>query len=92
MQVLPVFGRRRRPRRRRAKHLVKRTMKELYFATETASLIERVQNGDEEAATAFFKRYLPCVRQVVALRLGKRRRDLEDDLVLDAITHMLDEG
>jgi len=49
----------------------------------TVNLLRSARSGDREALDSLFKRYLPRVRQIVAIRTGQRLRELEDleDLV-----------
>lgn len=57
----------------------------------TLQLIRLAQAGDERALDDLATRYLPCVRQVVVLRLGSRMRrhaDI-DDLVQDSLVRIL---
>lgn len=53
----------------------------------TFQLVERAQGGDREAMESLFARYLPRVRQIVALRLGYRLKDLEahEDIVQEGL-------
>jgi len=54
---------------------------------ETVRLVRAAQSGDQRSIEALFERYLPRVRQIVALRLGYRTRDfaVHDDLVQEAL-------
>src|SRR5262245_12995939 len=54
---------------------------------ETILLVRAAQRGDAEALEALFTRYLPRVRQIVALRLGWRLRQLleVDDIVQEVL-------
>jgi RNA polymerase sigma factor (sigma-70 family) len=56
----------------------------------TLSLVRAAQSGDRAAVEALFARYLPRVRQIVALRLGYgwRRFAAYDDLVQDALLRL----
>ena len=53
----------------------------------TLQLVRQAQAGDRGAMEALFSRYLPRVRQIVALRLGYRTADFgaHEDLVQDAL-------
>ena len=59
---------------------------ELTF-TETIHLVVSAQQGSSECLEQLFDRYLPRVRQMVALRLGERLAQLEscDDLVQETL-------
>ncbi len=46
---------------------------------QTVHLVRRAQTGDCDASAALFERYLPFVRQLVVLRVGKPLRDLGED-------------
>jgi RNA polymerase sigma-70 factor (ECF subfamily) len=52
----------------------------------TTELLVSARRGDRKALDALFERYLPRVRRIVALRAGKRLREVHelDDLVQDA--------
>lgn len=54
---------------------------------ETIVLVRKAQDGDRSAIESLFERYLPRVRQVVALRLGYAARQFAayEDLVQDAM-------
>lgn len=54
---------------------------------ETVTLVRRTQAGDREAERTLFERYLPRVRQIVALRIGKPMRELseDEDIVQDSL-------
>lgn len=54
----------------------------------TLSLVRDAQAGDRQALESLFERYLPRVRQIVALRLGYRIRDfaLHEDIVQEAMS------
>jgi RNA polymerase sigma-70 factor (ECF subfamily) len=56
------------------------------FST-TIDLVRQAQAGDRQAVEALFARYLPRVRQIVALRLGLRpsRIDEHEDIVQEAL-------
>ena len=45
---------------------------------ETLILVERAQRDDDAAVHELFDRYLPRVRRIAALRLGRTTRDLLD--------------
>jgi RNA polymerase sigma factor (sigma-70 family) len=53
----------------------------------TIQLVRAAQSGKSTAMDALFERYLPRVRQIVALRLGDPLRDaaLHDDLVQESL-------
>jgi RNA polymerase sigma-70 factor (ECF subfamily) len=53
----------------------------------TLRLVHLARDGDSAALEALFTRYLPRVKQMVALRLGYRARDLatHEDIVQDAL-------
>jgi RNA polymerase sigma-70 factor, ECF subfamily len=55
--------------------------------TATIDLVRAAQAGDRGAIEALFERYLPRVRQIVALRLGYgwRRLSVYEDLVQEAM-------
>jgi RNA polymerase sigma-70 factor (subfamily 1) len=55
--------------------------------SQTVSLVHAAQRGDSAAVEALFARYLPRVRQIVALRVGRRLLEFTDceDLVQDAL-------
>ncbi|MEM7231280.1 MAG: sigma-70 family RNA polymerase sigma factor [Planctomycetota bacterium] len=57
----------------------------------TIQLVEEARGGDDAALDALFSRYLPRVRQIVALRTGHRLRQFVDveDLVQDALVEVL---
>jgi RNA polymerase sigma-70 factor (ECF subfamily) len=59
---------------------------------ETRSLIEASQAGDGAARERLFTRYLPRVRQAVALRMGRRLRQLAelDDVVQEVFIRVLE--
>ena len=46
--------------------------------SDTGTLIRAVQQGDDAAARELFARYLPRVRQIAALRMGRPVRELVD--------------
>lgn len=54
---------------------------------ETVQLVRRAQDGDRAALESLFERYLPRVRQIVALRMGFQpsRFDQHEDLVQEAL-------
>jgi RNA polymerase sigma-70 factor (ECF subfamily) len=54
---------------------------------ETVSLVQGAQSGDRNAMEELFARYLPLVRKMAALSLGRKSRDLveEDDIVQEAL-------
>lgn len=54
---------------------------------QTVHLVEQAQRGDSRAVEALFRRYLPIVRQVAALRLGRRTSQLVEveDIVQEAL-------
>ncbi len=56
-------------------------------AVPTVDLILAVRSGDRLAAEELFSRHLPRVRQIVALRMGKRLRDFVeiDDIAQDVL-------
>ena len=56
----------------------------------TLSLVRAAQGGDRAAMDALFSRYLPRVRQIVALRLGYGWRSFAayEDLVQDALMRL----
>src|SRR5688572_6631021 len=58
---------------------------------ETLLLVQAAQRGDRNVLELLFKKYLPVVRQVVALRFQKPVRSLHDheDLVQEALLHLL---
>jgi len=45
---------------------------------KTILLVQAAQGGDREALENLFARYLPRVRQIVAMRIGRRLKDFED--------------
>jgi RNA polymerase sigma-70 factor (subfamily 1) len=47
-------------------------------SARTFELVRAAQAGDRRALEDLFARYLPRVRQIVALRMGRRLRELED--------------
>ena len=53
----------------------------------TISLVREAQGGKSEAMEELFARYLPRVRQIVALRLGRRPSDFanHEDIVQEAL-------
>jgi RNA polymerase sigma factor (sigma-70 family) len=53
----------------------------------TTLLVREAQQGKRQALEDLFTRYLPRVRQIVALRLGRKMREFteEEDLVQDAM-------
>jgi RNA polymerase sigma-70 factor (ECF subfamily) len=57
------------------------------FVTTTIGLLRRARGGERTAMDDLFARYLPKVRQIVALRLGCPLKDfaLYEDLVQDSI-------
>jgi RNA polymerase sigma-70 factor (ECF subfamily) len=59
---------------------------------ETDYLVQRAQKGDTRAVEELFRRYLPRVRQIVALRLGYRRTDSDalDDLVQESLLRVFE--
>ena len=58
--------------------------------TPTTWLVSAAQGGDRRALEGLFARYLPRVRQIVALRLGRRSRDIEEleDIVQEALLNV----
>lgn len=60
-------------------------------APPTERLVFDAKAGDRAALEALFARYLPRVRQIVALRLGRRLRDLLelDDVVQEVLASAL---
>jgi RNA polymerase sigma-70 factor (subfamily 1) len=58
----------------------------------TQNLVQAAQRGDVRALDDLFARHLPVVRQVVALRLGRRLRQLVDleDIVQGAVVRALE--
>ena len=56
----------------------------------TIDLVREAQGGNRDAVDALFARYLPRVRQIVALRLGYgwRRFTAYEDLVQDALLRL----
>lgn len=60
--------------------------REITFA-ETTRLVASAQNGSSECVEQLFQRYLPRVRQMVALRVGRRLAELEscEDLVQETL-------
>lgn len=54
---------------------------------ETVVLLRRIQEGDRDAERALFERYLPRVRQIVALRMHRAVSSLADleDVVQDSL-------
>lgn len=65
---------------------VRGPVQELPFC-ETVALVESAQRGDRVAVEGLFARYLPLVRRMAALSLGKTKRELidEDDVVQEAL-------
>ena len=59
---------------------------------ETEHLVRSAQRGDAEAVEDLFRRYLPRVRQIVALRLGYRQTDFStfEDLVQEALLRVFE--
>jgi RNA polymerase sigma factor (sigma-70 family) len=57
----------------------------------TISLLRAARAGDAEARERLFARYLPRVRQIVALRIGKRLRQLGEieDIVQEVLLKIL---
>lgn len=58
----------------------------------TSSLVDAIQRGDVRAQEQLFERYVPRVRQMVALRLGKPVADLPshaDDIVQQTLLSAL---
>ena len=55
--------------------------------TTTVVLVRDAQKGDRDALDSLFDRYLPRVRQIVALRMGQRLRQFTelDDLAQEAL-------
>lgn len=45
---------------------------------ETIVLVRAFQRGDQSARERLFTRYLPRIRQIVALRVGRRMRELHE--------------
>ena len=60
---------------------------------ETGYLVRRAQEGDAGAIETLFRRYLPRVRQIVALRLGYRHNDSAtiDDLVQESLLRVFEQ-
>ncbi|MBI4606259.1 MAG: sigma-70 family RNA polymerase sigma factor [Planctomycetes bacterium] len=58
---------------------------------DTVSLVRAAQAGDSRALDALLRRHLPWIRQVVALRMGWRLRQVAeaDDLVQDVLLRVL---
>ena len=58
---------------------------------QTLRLVRSAQAGDASALEALFARYVPVVRQIVALRMGWRLRQMLDveDLVQNALVRIL---
>ncbi|MEM7231403.1 MAG: RNA polymerase sigma factor [Planctomycetota bacterium] len=58
---------------------------------KTVVLVAAIQSGDSNALEELFGRYLPRVRQTVALRLGRRLRDMVDieDVVQESLVRAL---
>ena len=56
-------------------------------ARHTAELVSAAQRGDREAVEDLFSRYLPRVRQIVALRMGRQLRQFTglDDVAQDVL-------
>ena len=54
---------------------------------ETIALVRDAQEGDRDALESLFERYLPRVRQIVALRLGFRpsQFDVHEEIVQEAL-------
>lgn len=61
------------------------------FAEGTTRLLGASWEGDEAALAELVERHLPFVRQLVALRLGRRLAEMEDveDLVQEAMLSLL---
>lgn len=61
-------------------------------SAETEHLVRSAQEGDARAVEDLFKRYLPRVRQIVALRLGYRQTDFStlEDLVQEALLRVFE--
>ena len=59
---------------------------------DTLQLIRSAREGSDPALEELFRRYLPRVRQIVALRLGCRRADLatREDLVQESLLHVFE--
>ena len=57
----------------------------------TLRLVRAAQDGDAGALDDLFRRYLPRVRQIVALRVGRRLRQMMDveDLVQNSLLRVL---
>lgn len=58
----------------------------------TSSLVDAIQRGDTRAQEQLFERYIPRVRQMVALRIGKPVADLPgdaDDIVQQTLLNAL---
>jgi RNA polymerase sigma-70 factor (ECF subfamily) len=53
----------------------------------TADLVKAAQEKDRQALEALFERYLPRVRQIVALRVGRRLRQMDEleDIAQEAL-------
>ena len=58
----------------------------------TVVLVRAAQSGDRQAVEQLFARYLPRVRQIVALRLGPRLRQVVDveDVVQEALLRVFE--
>ena len=54
---------------------------------DTVRLVQASQGGDEAALERLFARYLPRVRQIVALRMGRKLCEIQDcdDLVQESL-------
>ena len=62
----------------------------MVYEDPTTCLVLAAQGGDRDALEGLFRRYLPRVRQIVALRLGYSLRDFADseDLVQEALLNV----
>ena len=58
---------------------------------KTMALVQSAQEGSDEALDELFARYLPTVRQIAALRMGFRMRQMLDveDIVQDSLLAVL---
>lgn len=68
-----------------------RTPKPKDATNNTTVLVSAARDGDRLALERLFERYLPRVRQIVAVRMGKRLRAIAEveDLVQDAMVKVL---
>ena len=60
----------------------------------TLELVGAAQKGDRSALEALFERYLPRVRQIVALRMGRRLNQVVefDDIAQDVLLKVFQQG